>query len=87
MIYSEGNKINLKTAQNCVFMTFLTHLLAENRINCLHITLSPQTLSSVSVGKQPHAASAPPRAVSTEKTKPMACGNMPLVEDASSTIS
>ena len=68
-------------------MTFLMHLLMENSINCLYATLAMQTLTSVSVGKQPHAASAPPGAVSAEMTETMAGGNMPSVENASSTTS
>lgn len=62
-------------------------LLTENSINHLYATLATQTLSSVSVDKQPHTAPAPPGAVSAEMTEPMARRNMPSVEDASSTTS
>lgn len=87
MIYGEGNKINNRPAENCVFMTFLLHLLMENCTYCLYPTPAMLTVSSVSVGKQPDADPAPPGPVSTEMTEPMAHGNMPLVEDASSTTS
>lgn len=69
MLYGKGNKVNNKTAQNRVFMTFLVHLLMENSINGLHSTLVAQTLSSVSVGKQPHTTTAAPGAVGTEMTE------------------
>lgn len=68
-------------------MTFLMLLLMENSINCLYATLATQTLSSVSVDKQPHTAPAPPGAVSAGMTEPMSRRNMPSVEDASSTTS
>lgn len=87
MLYGKGNKVNNKTAQNHVFMTFLVHLLMENSINGLYPTLVMQTLSSVSVGNQPHAVTAPPGAVGTEMTELMAGGNVPSMEDASFTTS
>lgn len=86
-VYGKRNKASDKTAQNRVFITFFMHLLMENSINCLYPTLAMPILSGVSVGRQPHAAPAPPGAVSTEMTARMARGSAPSVEGAPSATS
>lgn len=68
-------------------MTFPFHLLMENSINYLYPILTMQTVSSVLVDKQPHAAPAPPRAVRAEVTESVVHGNRSPVEDESFTTS
>lgn len=65
MFCGEGNKVNNKNHTKDFFCD-LFYASTDIKQYLLPTTLAMQLLNGISVAKQPHAAPAPPRAVSTD---------------------